>query len=170
MSNSAEAQWAPGGRATESPWKGELLRVLGIQKNLHTKHEVLLGALKWENKSSSAVQLSCGNMDTNPREMSSFSKLLLLRRNERKKKIKRLNCPFQKTPTMNNFPLHFISLHKMMAPNRRYLLNIPKHITYLMMLSESTKPSKLRFCSFSHRQRILWRSATDTVQFDKSRC
>lgn len=72
---------------------------------------------------------------------------------------------------MNNFPLHsFISLHKMMALKRRHLLNIPKHVTHLMMLSESTRPSKLRFCSFSHRQRILWRSAVDTVQFDKSRC
>ena len=35
---------------------GELLRPIKIEKNLCAKHKVLLGAQKWENKSSSAVQ------------------------------------------------------------------------------------------------------------------
>lgn len=80
---------------------GELLRPLKIEKNLHAKHKVLLGAHKWGNDSSSAVQLGCGtaNGHVNPREMS---RLLLLWGMKKKPNTK-------KHSSRGVFAPHFIS-------------------------------------------------------------
>lgn len=42
--------------------------------------------------------------------------------------------------------------------------------THLTMTSESCKPSRLRFCSLEHWDRMPWRADTFITEFDRSMC